>query len=98
MKFPIRGTCGPNSRLCTTAPTAPALVALASHEAGRRIFKETYMSRSIASPLIALAAIIGAVSLGACNTVEGVGEDVTATGQAIEETAEETNDGNPRTP
>lgn len=56
------------------------------------------MSRKITSPLIAMAAILGAVSLGACNTVEGVGEDVTATGQAIEEAAEETNDGDPNTP
>ncbi|MFO1018054.1 MAG: entericidin A/B family lipoprotein [Hyphomonadaceae bacterium] len=56
------------------------------------------MSRKITSPLIALAALIGAGSLAACNTVEGVGEDVTATGQAIEQTAEETNDGNPNTP
>lgn len=56
------------------------------------------MSRSVASPLIALALLAGSMSLAACNTVEGVGEDVTATGQAIEETAEETNDGNPNTP
>ncbi|MGE0533052.1 MAG: entericidin A/B family lipoprotein [Hyphomonadaceae bacterium] len=56
------------------------------------------MARSIKSPLLAMAAIVAAVSLGACNTMEGVGEDVEATGQAIEETAEETNDGNPNTP
>lgn len=48
--------------------------------------------------LIAMAAIIGAVSLGACNTVEGVGEDVEAAGAAVEQAAEETNDGNPNTP
>lgn len=56
------------------------------------------MSRKITSPLIALAALVGAVSLGACNTVEGVGEDVQAAGQAVEQTAEETNDGDPNTP
>lgn len=56
------------------------------------------MSRKITSPLIALAALMGAVSLGACNTVEGVGEDVEAAGQAIDEAAEETNDGDPKTP
>lgn len=50
------------------------------------------------SPLIALAALVGAVSLSACNTVEGVGEDVTAAGQAVDEAAEENNDGNPNTP
>jgi len=52
----------------------------------------------ITSPLIALAALVGAVSLSACNTVEGVGEDVTAAGQAVDEAAEEANDGNPNTP
>jgi len=56
------------------------------------------MSRKFTSPLIALAALIGAASLTACNTVEGVGEDVTAAGEAIDETAEETHDGNPNTP
>jgi predicted small secreted protein len=59
---------------------------------------ETLMSRKFTSPLFAMAALLGAVSLGACNTVEGVGEDVEATGEAIEEVAEESNDGNPNTP
>jgi predicted small secreted protein len=69
-------------------------------QAQERLFvlMEFCMSRSVASPLIALALLAGSMSLAACNTVEGVGEDVTATGQAIEETAEETNDGNPNTP
>lgn len=56
------------------------------------------MSRKITSPLIVLAALIGASSLTACNTVEGVGQDVQAAGQQLEETAEETHDGNPQTP
>lgn len=57
------------------------------------------MSRPITAPLIAFAAMIGAVAvLSACNTVEGVGEDVQQAGQAVEQTAEETNDGNPNTP
>jgi len=56
------------------------------------------MSNKLTSPLIALAALIGAASLGACNTVEGVGEDVQAAGQAVDKAAEETNDGNPNTP
>jgi predicted small secreted protein len=55
------------------------------------------MSRKFTSPLVALAAL-GAFGLAACNTVEGVGEDVEAAGQAIEQTAEETNDGDPNTP
>lgn len=53
--------------------------------------------RKIMSPFIALA-LFGAVSLAACNTVEGVGEDVQAAGQAVEQTAQEANDGNPQTP
>ena len=56
------------------------------------------MSRKITSPLIALAALMGAVSLGACNTVEGVGEDVQDAGEAIDDAAEETHDGDPNTP
>lgn len=55
------------------------------------------MSRK--APLLAMAAVIASLSvLAACNTVEGVGEDVTAAGQAVEQTAQETNDGNPNTP
>ena len=53
--------------------------------------------RKFTSPLIALA-LVGATTLAACNTVEGVGEDVQAAGQAVEQTAEEANDGNPQTP
>ncbi len=55
------------------------------------------MSRKFTAPFVALAAI-GAFTLGACNTVEGVGEDVTAAGEAVDQAAEETNDGNPNTP
>lgn len=51
------------------------------------------------TPLIALAALIGAGSLvAACNTVEGAGRDVQVAGQAVEQAAQETNDGNPSTP
>lgn len=52
----------------------------------------------ITYPLFAIAALLGSVSLSACNTVEGVGEDVTAAGQAVDQVAEETNDGDPNTP
>lgn len=55
------------------------------------------MSKSI-SPFIALAAIAGALTLGACNTVAGAGEDIEQAGENIEETAEELNDGDPGTP
>ncbi|WP_395645224.1 entericidin A/B family lipoprotein [Terricaulis sp.] len=53
--------------------------------------------KNLTLPLMALA-FFGAASLAACNTVEGVGEDVTAAGQAVEQTAQETNDGDPSTP
>ncbi|MGE0742799.1 MAG: entericidin A/B family lipoprotein [Hyphomonadaceae bacterium] len=56
------------------------------------------MSRKFSTPLIAITALFGAITLSACNTVEGVGQDVQAAGAEIEETAEETNDGNPNTP
>jgi predicted small secreted protein len=56
------------------------------------------MSRKILSPLIAFAALAGAISVAACNTVEGVGEDVQEAGEAVDEAAEEANDGNPNTP
>jgi predicted small secreted protein len=59
---------------------------------------EQWMSRKITSPLIALAALVGAGSLAACNTVEGVGEDVEQAGETIDDTAEDLNDGNPNTP
>ncbi|MBC7768175.1 MAG: entericidin A/B family lipoprotein [Phycisphaerales bacterium] len=55
------------------------------------------MTKKITAPLVALAAF-SAFALGACNTVEGVGEDVQTAGETIEETAKQTNDGNPRTP
>lgn len=50
------------------------------------------MTRRFTSPLIALAALAGAAALGACNTMEGVGEDVQSAGEAIEDTAEEGTD------
>lgn len=53
--------------------------------------------RKFTSPLIAFA-LLSASFVAACNTVEGVGEDVQAAGQAVEQTAQETNDGNPNTP
>ncbi|MCR6645189.1 MAG: entericidin A/B family lipoprotein [Terricaulis sp.] len=55
------------------------------------------MSKSL-SPLIALAALAGALTLSACNTVRGAGEDMQQAGEHIEERAEDLNDGNPRTP
>lgn len=59
---------------------------------------ERFMSKNITTTLVAMAALVGAGSLVACNTVEGVGEDVQKAGTVIEQTAQETNDGNPNTP
>ncbi len=43
----------------------------------------------MASKLIVLLSLIGvAFALAACNTVEGVGKDVKATGQTIEKAAD----------
>ena len=56
------------------------------------------MLRKVTTPLIALAAFAGAASLGACNTVEGFGEDVQSAGEAIEDTAEEGTDNNDSNP
>ncbi len=55
------------------------------------------MSKTI-SPLLALAAIAGALSLGACNTVRGAGEDMQQAGEHVEERAEDLSDGDPNTP
>ena len=56
------------------------------------------MSRKIASPFIALT-LLGAIALSACShTLAGAGRDVENAGSAVEQTAHETNDGNPRTP
>jgi predicted small secreted protein len=65
---------------------------------GAAQFKESHMSRTFNAPLVAIAVLFGAGSLAACNTVEGVGEDVTAAGQAVDEAAEDANDGDPNTP
>lgn len=48
--------------------------------------KECKMKKSMSIPFLALATVF----LAACNTVEGVGEDVQAGGEAIEDTARAT--------
>lgn len=40
------------------------------------------------TPTLALAALIAALGLSACNTVKGAGTDIKKTGDAIEDTAE----------
>lgn len=37
--------------------------------------------------LVLAAAVAAAISLTACNTIQGAGEDVKATGQAVSDTA-----------
>lgn len=41
---------------------------------------------------LSLAALMTLVSVTACNTVEGVGEDVSATGDAVSEASREARD------
>lgn len=48
------------------------------------------MLKKVQVPLIAALAAIGAFSVSACNTVRGVGQDVEATGEAVSEAAEDT--------
>jgi predicted small secreted protein len=50
--------------------------------------KDYEMKKTIIIPALALAAVF----LTACNTVEGVGEDVQAGGEAIEDTAKTVKD------
>jgi entericidin B len=56
--------------------------------------------KSIVLPVFAAAVMMS--GLAACNTVEGAGKDVKATGDAISGTAADTKkdmtDGNPKTP
>jgi len=40
------------------------------------------------TPTLALAALIAALGLSACNTVKGAGTDIKKTGDVIEDTAE----------
>lgn len=60
------------------------------------------MQRQIAAPLAGIAVIVAALSLGACNTMRGAGQDVEAAGSAVareaSETQDEMTDGNPTTP
>lgn len=55
------------------------------------------MSKKVTAPLIALA-LAGAVSLSACNTVEGVGEDIQQAGETVEDTAHDVGNTNDPTP
>lgn len=48
------------------------------------------------SPLLAVVALAGALSLGACNTVAGAGEDMQQAGEAVEDTADDANPGTPQ--
>jgi predicted small secreted protein len=49
--------------------------------------KKEFPMRKQQQALILAAAVAAAISLAACNTIQGAGEDVKATGQAVSETA-----------
>ena len=53
-----------------------------------------YTNKAGRVPLIAMFALFLTVPLGlsSCNTVEGVGEDIEATGQAVQNTGEKYNE------
>lgn len=53
-----------------------------------RTKRSNLAQRVCAAVLGIAAAVVLPLALGACNTVEGVGEDVEATGQAIDEAVE----------
>lgn len=40
--------------------------------------------------ILAFVTLLGALMLGGCNTISGMGQDIQAAGGAIKETAEET--------
>ncbi len=44
------------------------------------------------APLVAVLFALAAMALTGCNTVSGVGEDVSAAGQALDQTSERTQD------
>lgn len=47
------------------------------------------MKRQILTPIVALTALFAAFSVSACNTVRGVGQDVEATGEAVQDASTE---------
>ena len=59
----------------------------------RRLFQASLLELLMTRKLPALAAVIlacGALSLGACNTMKGAGRDVAATGHAVTNAAQDT--------
>lgn len=47
------------------------------------------VKEKFATALIALMLLSGGIALSACNTTEGVGEDIEAAGDAIDDAAED---------
>ena len=43
--------------------------------------------KNLKSAVAVVLALAGALALGACNTMEGIGQDVSAGGSALEDTA-----------
>lgn len=46
-------------------------------------------ARRTLTPFFALALVLGTLALGACNTMEGAGDDLSAAGDAMSDSAEE---------
>lgn len=51
--------------------------------------EDDMLKDTIAKSLIALMLLTGGLTLSACNTTEGVGEDIEAAGDAIDDAAED---------
>jgi len=83
----FRGERQPVDSMALTSGTEPAL--MKTQSANRSSVTETPRKESQMKAL--LIAIVGfaVLSLSACNTVEGAGKDVKATGQAVENAAKD---------
>ncbi|WGF89232.1 entericidin A/B family lipoprotein [Marinivivus vitaminiproducens] len=49
----------------------------------------TTEKRRALTPFLALALLLGTLALGACNTMEGAGDDLSAAGDAMSDSAED---------
>jgi len=56
-----------------------------------RFHAETATGRSLALPLLMLIMVLATMTLPACNTVKGAGQDMQAAGTAVEREAKDAN-------
>ncbi len=53
-----------------------------------RLFARNHVGSEIMRKFVAALTLAGALALGACNTVEGVGRDVASAGNTVAKTAD----------